>query len=63
MFLADHFSRAAQHETLKSEKPFQVFSLKLETLDPMLANEVQVKATLCLDRMAIAKRGSTNLDS
>ena len=37
MFLAHHLSRAAQHETLKSEESFQVFSLKLETLDPMLA--------------------------
>jgi len=40
MFLADHLPRAAQHETLKSEEQFQVFSLKLETLDPMLALKI-----------------------
>ncbi|XP_073251790.1 uncharacterized protein [Porites lutea] len=40
MFLADHLSRAAQHETQKSEESFQVFSLKLETLDPMLALKI-----------------------
>ena len=40
MVLADHLSRAAQHETLKTAEPFQVFSLKLETLDPMLALKI-----------------------
>ena len=40
MFLADHLSRAAQRETLRSEEPFQVFSLELETLDPLVALKI-----------------------
>ncbi|KAL9976483.1 hypothetical protein ACROYT_G013791 [Oculina patagonica] len=35
MFLADHLSRAAQHEGTMPEESFQVFSLELETLNPM----------------------------
>ncbi|XP_022777852.1 uncharacterized protein K02A2.6-like [Stylophora pistillata] len=35
MLLADHLSRAAQHETFEPEESFQVFSLELESLDPM----------------------------
>ncbi|PFX28376.1 Retrovirus-related Pol polyprotein from transposon 17.6 [Stylophora pistillata] len=35
MLLADHLSRAAQHETSEPEESFQVFSLGLESLDPM----------------------------
>ena len=38
--LADHLSRAAQHENPKSEESFQVFSLELESLDPMQALKV-----------------------
>ena len=35
MFLADHLSRAAQREMVKSEESFQVFSLELENTNPM----------------------------
>ncbi|PFX30098.1 Retrovirus-related Pol polyprotein [Stylophora pistillata] len=35
MLLADHLSRAAQHETSEPEESFQVFFLELESLDPM----------------------------
>ena len=40
MLLADHLSRAAQHETSRPEESFQVFSLELESLDPMQALKV-----------------------
>ena len=40
MLLADHLSRAAQHETSRPEESFQVFSLGLESLDPMQALKV-----------------------
>ena len=40
IFLADHLSRAAQHETPKPEESFQVFSLEVESLDPMQALKV-----------------------
>ena len=40
MFLADHLSRAAQHEVTKLEEPFQVFSLEIESLNPMQALKV-----------------------
>ena len=40
MLLADHLSRAAQHETSRPEESFQVFSLELESLDPMQAPKV-----------------------
>ena len=35
-WLITYLSRTAQRETMKSEEPFQVFSLKLETLGPLL---------------------------
>lgn len=35
MFLADHLSRAAQHEVTMPEESFQVFSFELESLNPM----------------------------
>ena len=35
MFLADHLSRAAEREMIKSEESFQVFSLELENTNPM----------------------------
>ena len=40
MFLADHLSRAAQHEVTMPEESFQVFSLELESLNPMQALKV-----------------------
>ena len=40
MLLADHLSRATQHETSRPEESFQVFSLELESLDPMQALKV-----------------------
>ena len=40
MFLADHLSRAAQHEFTRPEEPFQVFSLDLESLNPIQALKV-----------------------
>ena len=35
MFLADHLSRAARREMVKSEESIQVFSLELENTNPM----------------------------
>ena len=40
MFLADHLSRAAQHEVTMPEESFQVFSLELGSLNPMQALKV-----------------------
>ena len=40
MFLADHLSRAAQHEVTMPEESFQVFSLEVESLNPMQALKV-----------------------
>ena len=40
LFLADHLSRAAQHEVTKPEEPFQVFSLEVESLNPIQALKV-----------------------
>ena len=40
MLLANHLSRAAQHETSGPEESFQVFSLELESLDLMQALKV-----------------------
>ena len=40
MFLADHLSRAGQHEVAMPEESFQVFSLELESLNPIQALKV-----------------------
>ena len=78
MFLADHLSRAAQHETPKPEESFQVFSLDVESLDPMQALKVTPERLEQLQRCtgqddtlqilkttiltAIAERASPNQD-
>ena len=40
MFLADHLSRAGQHEVAMPEESFQVFSLELKSLNPIQALKV-----------------------
>ena len=77
MLLADHLSRAAQHETSRPEESFQIISLELERLDPMQALKVTPERLDQLqrntshfagtenhhsDRMANAVRSSTNQD-